>query len=381
VVRIAGPSLPYDPTYHLLWRVDKVRRIVRRERPDVLEIHSPYVAAASALSVPRADFGIRTFVWHSDFIDTYLRELLRKVPLAGGTHTAATLVRPLWAWVRRIATACDATLVAAEWQVEKLRAHGVPRVHHVPFGVDRATFCPEARTETRRAEILAALGPARASAAPGALLLVAVGRFAVEKRWDVLLDGYARIRERVITQDTGDSRGENATRGEDGRGRGHMRERGIALAIFGDGPEREAIQARIHAWPEVRLFGFEKDRKRLAGALACADLFVHACPFETFGLSVAEALACGTPAVVPDQGGAPELVTAATATAAPCGATYTAGDPDAFARAALAVLARIDDAGESRAIRAAARSAALRLPTPEEYFRRVFALYKDLLAA
>ena len=45
-IRIGGPSLPYDPTYHLLWRVDKVRALVERERPDVLEIDSPYVAAA-----------------------------------------------------------------------------------------------------------------------------------------------------------------------------------------------------------------------------------------------------------------------------------------------------------------------------------------------
>ena len=48
----ARPS-PYDPTYHLLWRCDKIRAIVARERPDVLEIHSPYIAAASALACAR----------------------------------------------------------------------------------------------------------------------------------------------------------------------------------------------------------------------------------------------------------------------------------------------------------------------------------------
>src|SRR6266567_997518 len=42
--RVAGPTLPYDSNYHLLWRIDKVRRIVLREKPDVLEINSPYLA-------------------------------------------------------------------------------------------------------------------------------------------------------------------------------------------------------------------------------------------------------------------------------------------------------------------------------------------------
>ena len=43
MVRIAGPALPYDRTYHLLGRFDKIRARVRAERPDVLEAHSPYL--------------------------------------------------------------------------------------------------------------------------------------------------------------------------------------------------------------------------------------------------------------------------------------------------------------------------------------------------
>ena len=40
VVRIPGPAMPYDPSYHLLWRIDKIRAEIRRVQPDVLEIHS-----------------------------------------------------------------------------------------------------------------------------------------------------------------------------------------------------------------------------------------------------------------------------------------------------------------------------------------------------
>ena len=50
VIRVAGPAMPYDPTYHFLVRVDKIHAIFKAERPDILEIHSPYVAALAALT-------------------------------------------------------------------------------------------------------------------------------------------------------------------------------------------------------------------------------------------------------------------------------------------------------------------------------------------
>ena len=74
------------------------------------------------------------------------------------------------------------------------------------------------------------------------------------------------------------------------------------LVLYGDGPERARLEAR--APHGVRFAGFEQDRDRLAAALASADVLVHGCPYETFGLGVAEAVACGLPVVVPDAGGA-----------------------------------------------------------------------------
>ncbi|MEO6574303.1 MAG: glycosyltransferase, partial [Polyangiaceae bacterium] len=137
VLHVGGPALPYDPTYHLLWRLDTVRRAIEEEHPDVLEIHSPYLAAMGALSVPRSSFGIRTFVWHADFIDTYLRGgMERRLP----EKVVDAMVEPLWAWVRTIARGCDATFAAAKWQAEKLNAHGVERVVHLPFGVEKEIF-------------------------------------------------------------------------------------------------------------------------------------------------------------------------------------------------------------------------------------------------
>jgi alpha-1,6-mannosyltransferase len=328
IVRIGGPPLPYDPTYHLLGRVDKIRALVRRERPDVLEVHSPYLAMAAALAVPRADFGVRTFFWHADFIDTYLRVMLeRRV----SSRVADVALAPLWRAVRGVAAQCDATIVAGRWQRDKLVAHGVPRVELVPFGVERAVFRPDARSDERRRELLAGRSK----------LFVGVGRFAVEKRWDVVLDAFTAVR----------ARGVDAT-----------------LALFGDGPERAAMEARAGGRGDVKLMGFVTDRAALASALASADLLIHGCPYETFGLGVAEAMACGLPVVVPDEGGACESVDAS------CGATYRARDAEACAQAIERMLAR-----DETELRARAVEASTRVPSVEEHFDGVLALYAKLL--
>lgn len=335
VVRVRGPALPYDPTYHLLWRVRAVHRVIARERPDVLEIHSPYVAALAALTAPRGTFGVRTMQWHADFIDTYLRGPVERLVRTEGR--ADRVVEPLWAWVRALGARSRAVLVASAWQEDKLRAHGVAHTVRHPFGVDRTLFRPERASAAVRARLL---GPGR----EGAALVVGVGRFAHEKRWEVVLDAFARVRAA----------------------------RDAVLVLFGDGPERGRLEARAAGSPDVRLPGFERDREALADALASADVLLHGCADETFGLSIAEAHASGLPAVVPDRGGAAEIVGPAS------GATYPAGDAEACARAALALLARRDRAPD--ALRRAAVDAIRELPSVEQQFARQIALYEGLLA-
>ena len=354
MIRVGGPASPYDPTYHLLLRFDKIAAIVARERPDVLEVHSPYLAALGPLRAKRAHYGVRTFQWHSDFIDTYAgvleARLARDLPLLGpagwsrvvGPGSRAT--RPLWSLVRGIARRCEATLVAADWQVAKLTGHGVPRVVRVPFGIEREVFRPDARSFESRRDLLALAS--HDTRRDDALILVGVGRFAIEKRWDVVIDAFLRVRERD-------------------------RKRDMILVLIGDGPERERMTARAAGCPDVVMPGFVKDRVALARMLASADLLVHGCPFETFGLSIAEAMSCGLPTVVPDEGGASEIHTRE------AGERYRALDVEACVAATERLIARL--ATDADAVRAAAAEAAGRLPNVRQQFEGQVALYDELL--
>ena len=75
------------------------------------------------------------------------------------------------------------------------------------------------------------------------------------------------------------------------------------LVVGSEGP-----QERISAGIVIRPLGYFRASARLADAYRAADVYVHAAVEETFGLSVAEALACGTPVVTASAGGVLEIV-------------------------------------------------------------------------
>lgn len=331
VIRLRGPSLPYDPTYHLLWNLGAVARAVRSVGPDVLEISSPYAAALMATQIQGV--AVKSLAVHSDFIDTHARPVLR--PRIGDKRTQQIL-SPAWAYLRALTRSVDVTVVSGQWLADKLRANGCVRVECVPFGISRQFFGPEHRDETLRRELL---GPLAAD--PRAVLVVVAGRLAIEKRVAFVIDALLEL----------------------------SRRRPLALLVLGDGPERRALEQHARSLPVKHFLGFVTDRERYATLLASADVLVHGCPHETFGFVVAEALASGVPVVVPQGGGAAEFAKTS------CSATYSAdGTPLDCAVATERLLQSPPEHLRREAVLAAAT-----VPSAADHFRQLFALYERVL--
>ncbi|HEV2746127.1 MAG TPA: glycosyltransferase [Allosphingosinicella sp.] len=83
-----------------------------------------------------------------------------------------------------------------------------------------------------------------------------------------------------------------------------------SLILVGDGPERRRLQAHVRAsglGARVRLLG-NRPHEELPELLAAADILVHASASEGLANVWVEALACGTPVVAADVGGAREVL-------------------------------------------------------------------------
>ena len=113
---------------------------------------------------------------------------------------------------------------------------------------------------------------------PGVRRLLVVSRLDPIKRVDLLLDAFDL--EPALNQ--------------------------LNVAVLGSGSEIDKLRARAEAThPQISIEGFRPDVDR---RLAASDLFVHLCPTEPFGLAILEAMAAGVPALVPNAGGAGDLV-------------------------------------------------------------------------
>jgi glycosyltransferase involved in cell wall biosynthesis len=114
---------------------------------------------------------------------------------------------------------------------------------------------------------------------PGVRQAIIVSRVDPLKRVDLLLDALDRHPEEL---------------------------RDISFRVLGVGPDIDRLRDRAkRTHPNVEFAGFSDN---VAAELAKADLLVHTCAVETFGLAVLEAMAARVAALVPDKGGTAMLI-------------------------------------------------------------------------
>ena len=157
----------------------------------------------------------------------------------------------------------------------------------------------------------------------GARLLLWIGRLAEQKGYDVAVRALPQIL---------------------------AAEPGAVLVVLGEGPERgrlEALARELGVGEAVILPGRAGDVNAWLGR---AELFVHPCRWEGFGLVLLEAMLAGLPVVASEVSSVPEIVADGVN-----GLLVPPGEPDALARAVTAVLA---DAARGTALGEAGRTRA-----------------------
>lgn len=158
----------------------------------------------------------------------------------------------------------------------------------------------------------------------------------------------------------------------------------ILIALGDKGPsESEKINRA-----EIRYVPFQSDPETVANYCQAADLFLHAAHSEVWGLSITEALACGTPVVATAVGGIPEQIRClhgGGAADAATGVLVPPRDPDAMTDAIMTLLSNSDllrrmagnAADDARQRFGVERQMAQYL----DWYREVFALWRKSDAA
>ncbi|HJQ04482.1 MAG TPA: glycosyltransferase [Nocardioides sp.] len=142
-------------------------------------------------------------------------------------------------------------------------------IERVPLGVDFDTFRPDPADRLLRD-----------ADEPGVLKLTYVGRLSREKSPHLAVATAVELHRRGVP---------------------------VRLDVYGEGPHLWELK-EIAADAPVRFHGYVDGRDQLRHRIAGADVSLSVCPGETFDLAVLEALACGTPVVTADRGGARELI-------------------------------------------------------------------------
>ncbi len=254
---IRSPRVSRRTQYRALVNLAAVSRVVRSERPDLIECADPYQLAGRAQSLGR-ELGIPTVgYYHSHFVEAYVQPFLRRFLGAPGERFALAVGRR---YTQRTYNRFTLTLAPSPALVEILESWGVRNVRLAELGVDGSLFHPDDGDRERERARLAA--PAEAS------VLLYVGRLAVEKNVDTLFATFRELHARAP-------------------GRYH-------LVVIGDGNSRAVLEA-VRAETGAVTWLPALPAAELPAAYRAADLFVHPGLLETFGLVTLEAQACGLP--------------------------------------------------------------------------------------
>lgn len=257
VVQVRAPRV--GGGYRLIVEPWRVIDVLEDFGPTSVELNDKFTLLPVARWARRND--VRSVLFSHERLDDQMR---MRTGLEATTKLSIGLLN------RLLVRSFDTIVVASDYARREFAAlaatAGVP-IERVPLGVDLDTFRPHPL-------------PRPSTVPSDELRLVHFGRLSREKSPHLAVATAVELHRRGVP---------------------------VRLDVYGEGPHRDELEIIAGSAP-VTFHGFVDGRADLARRVAAADVSLSVCPGETFGLAVLEALACGTPVVTADRGGARELV-------------------------------------------------------------------------
>jgi alpha-1,6-mannosyltransferase len=326
LVTVKSPRFPLDRNYSYFADEGVIHAMLDRLMPDFVECSSPWGSAVAVGNWPGP--APRALMMHAEPMSAWVYRYLDRV-----------LPRPIidrgfagfWRYMQRLDNRYQLVVAASGPVASRLTGQGLHHVAVHPLGIEAGVFSPNVRDEQLRAALLAGCGLPES-----AVLALGVGRHSPEKQWPLVVDAATSAGQIVP----------------------------LGLVLLGDGPGRGAVERAIDGNPHIRILPPVTRRPDYARLLASADLLVHGCAAETFGLACAEAAASGLPLIVPDDGGALDQIRPG------AGTSYRANSGADLRRALLLAAENLP------AWRLAARAPGPAPRTMADHFGRLFQSYR-----
>lgn len=244
IYRVKGLSLPFSPGYRLPVDTEYVGRILREEKPDLIEAGSPFTLRKALSTVNTT--GIPIFDYYHAYFPLSYAEALG----SGLEFLKPLLIKVGWKYIRSVYSDSSRILVAAPVIQKVLEDHGITNTTLAPLGVDVERFRIE-KSETGEVPVL-----------------LFVGRLTEEKGLLTVLKTYRLLKQK----------------------------KRVKLIIAGDGILRKKMEELSEKDPDVEYVGFVPNH-RMPLLYSRSDLLLSAAPTETLGLYFLESLASGVPVV------------------------------------------------------------------------------------
>jgi len=239
-------------------------RAARELDLDIFHAQHPFLLGVTARRLARAQGRPLVFTYHTRY-EKYAHYVPLPEPLVASLAVSLA---------SRFAGSADLVIAPSGRIAEALAALGVKaRIEVVPTGVPLDLFCPRDRGQARR----------RLGLAEDAPLCLYVGRLDREKSVERVIGAFGSIALAVS---------------------------GARLLLVGQGSHGAALRRLAGASPARSAIHFAGSvaREELPPYYQAADLFLFASETETQGLVLAEAHACGLPAVAVRASGVDEVV-------------------------------------------------------------------------
>jgi 1,2-diacylglycerol 3-alpha-glucosyltransferase len=301
-----------------------IGRRVRDIAFDVFHAHHPFLLGPAALRHARRAHRPLVFTYHTRY-----EKYAHYIPL-----TTLLVERAAIRLSTRFANRADQVIAPAAVIRDELRARGVRTpIAVVPTGIELDRFRPGDRDAARRRLGVATSDP----------LVLYVGRLDREKSVRRLLHAFDRIAGTVPS---------------------------ARLVLVGHGTEAAALRVVAASLPVAARITFVGVRPHptVVDWYQAADLFLFASETETQGLVLAEAAACGLPAVAVSAPGSDEVVRDGES------GLVVKSDATALAEAAIRLLV---DPARRAAMGARARTLAERGFSVDTMIERTLALYRE----